>query len=130
MPPIFLATALAAVFVAVEDGDFGAFLGHGLGRGGADARAAAGDDGDLAGQGLFVRLAQLGLFQRPIFHFEHVEFGDGAVFADGFRVGDHLHGVFGDVGGDGGVLGGGADAEHAHAGHQDDARQRIERGSS
>ena len=83
-------------------------------------------DRDLAGQRLFVGLAQLGLFQRPIFHFEHVEVGDAAIFADGFCIGDHLHRVFGDVGGDRGILGGGADAEHAHARHQDDARQGIE----
>ena len=48
------------------------------------------------------------------------------IFADRFGVGDHLDRVLGDVGGDGGVLGGGAEAEQADARHQDHARQRIE----
>ena len=53
-------------------------------------------------------------------------FADAAIFADGLGVGDHGDGILGDVGGDGGVLGGGADAEHAHARHQDHARQGIQ----
>ena len=110
--------------VAVQDGDFRAFLGHRLGGGGADARTAAGDHRHLAGQRLFVGLAQLGLFQRPVFHFEHVEFADAAIFAHRLGIGDDGDGILGDVGGDGGVLGAGADAEHADARHQDDARQR------
>ena len=36
--------------IAVEDGDFRAFPGHGARRSRADARAAAGDHRDLAGQ--------------------------------------------------------------------------------
>ena len=73
-----------------------------------------------------VRLAQLGLFQRPVFDFEHVEFADRLVFADGFGIGDHGDRVLGNVGGDGGILGGSADPEHAHARHQDHARQGIQ----
>ena len=48
------------------------------------------------------------------------------VFADRFGVGDDLDRVLRDVGGDGGVLRGRAEAEQADARHQDHARQRIE----
>jgi hypothetical protein len=70
----------------------------------ADAGTAAGDDGDLARQRLLGRLAELRLFERPIFDIEHVGFGDRLIAADGFGVGDHFDGVLGDVGRDGGVL--------------------------
>ncbi len=112
--------------VEIQDGDFRAFLGKSARRGGADARAAAGDHRHLAGQSLLIGLAQLGLFQRPVFYFEHVEFADAAIFADRFGIADHRDGVLGDVGGDGGILGAAADTEHAHPRHQDDARQRIQ----
>ena len=55
-----------------------------------------------------------------------IGFADGLVGADGFGIGDDLDRVLGDVGGDGRVLGGGAEAEEADARHQHHARQRIE----
>ncbi len=117
---------LGSVRIAVQDRHFRALGGHGPGRRRPDAGTAAGDHRHLPGQHFFVRLAQLGLFQRPIFDFEHVEFADAFVFADRLGVGDHRDGVFGDVGGDGRILGGGAHPEHAHPRHQDHARQRIQ----
>ena len=94
----------------------------------ADARAAAGDDRDLPRQHLLRGLAELGLFQRPIFDIEHVGFGDAAIFAMRFRIGDDVDGVLRDVGGDGRILRRCAKPEQAHARHQHHARQRIEFG--
>ncbi len=122
----FLGDLFRRFAVEIENGDFGTLGGEGFRRGGADARAAAGDNRHLTGQRLFRRLAQLGLFQRPVFDLEHVEFGNALIFADGFGIGDDVNGVFGNVGGDGRILGRGAKAEHADARHQHDARQRIE----
>ena len=84
---------LCGVFVDVEQCDFGAGGGERLGGGGADRAGGAGDDRDLAGERQSLRVAELGLLQRPIFAIEHLGFADGFERADRLRVGDALDGV-------------------------------------
>ncbi len=78
----FLGHGFRRLQIAVQDRDFRALPGHRLRRRRPDAGAAAGDHRHLPRQRFFVRLAQLGLFQRPIFDFEHVVFADAFVLAD------------------------------------------------
>ena len=125
-PPIALAFSFAAVFVHVEQRDFGAGRGECLRGRGADRAARAGDRRDLAGERLFGRAAELGLLERPVFHVEHVGFVDRLEAADRFGVGDGLDRGFGEVGGDARILLRAAEAEQAEPRHQHDARQRIE----
>ena len=118
--------AYAAVLVAVEHGHFRALFGKRFGGRRADARAAAGDDRDLARQRLLGGLAELGLFQRPIFDVELVFLGNRLIAAHAFGGAHRLDRVFGDVGGDGRILRRCAEAEQADARHQHHARVRIE----
>ena len=89
---------------------------------GADRAGRAGDHRDLAGERLLWRRAELGLLERPVFHVEHVGFGDRREAADRLGVGDGLDRGFGEVGGDARVLLAAAEPEQAEAGHQDHAR--------
>ena len=106
-----LGHGLGRFAIQVQYHHFGTLLSKGDGTGRADARTAAGDHGHLTGQRLFRRLAQLGLFQRPIFHIEQIGFGQGGKLSDRFRIGDGGHGIDGNVRGDGRILGRSADAE-------------------
>ena len=75
-PPIALAFAGRAGLVDIEQRDLGAGGGEGLGGGGADGAGGAGDRRDLAGERQFLGGAELRLLERPVFHVEHVGFGD------------------------------------------------------
>ncbi len=110
--------------IHVEQGDFGARRGEGLGGGGADGAGGAGDGGNLAGQRQLDPRPELGLLQRPIFAIEHVGFGDGFEAADRFGVGDAFDPGLGDVGGDEGIPLGAAETEKAKAGDEHHAGQR------
>ena len=114
--------------IAIEHGHLRARARQRFRGGSPDARAAAGDDGHLPRQHLLGRLAELRLFQRPVFHVEHVGFGDRLIAADGFGIRDHFDRVLRDVGRDGGIFRRSAETEQSHARHEDDARQRIEFG--
>ena len=94
---------------------------------GADGAAAAGDDGDLAGERQVFDRAELGLLERPVFHVEHVGLGDRLEAADRFGVGDDVDGAFRHVGGDARVLERAPEAEQPQSRHQHDARQRVDR---
>ena len=112
--------------VHVEQRDLGAGGGERPGGGGADRAGGAGDDGDLAGQRLVRLLAELGLFDRPVFDVEHVGFGDRLEAADRLGVGDGRDRGLGEIGGDAGVLGGAAESVEAEPRHQHDAGQGID----
>ena len=58
--------------VAVEHGDLGALRRERRGGRRADARAAAGDDDDLAREPLLGLLAELGLLERPVLDVEEI----------------------------------------------------------
>ena len=113
-------------FVEIEQRDLRSRRRERLGGRGADDAGGAGDDGDLAGERLLLRGAELGLLERPIFHVEHVGFGDRLEAADRLGVRDDLDRALRDVGCDPGVLLRSPEAEQPEAGHQRDARQRIE----
>ena len=116
VPPISRAIARRRIAIAVEHRDFRACARHRFRRRRTNARTAAGDDGDLSRQRLLRRLAELGLFQRPVFDIEHVGFGDRLIAAHRFGIGDHLDRVLRDVGGDRRVLGRRAQSEQAMPG--------------
>ena len=82
--------------------------------------------GDLARQRLLRGLAELGLFQRPIFDVELVFLRNRFVAAHGFGRAHHLDRVLGDIGGNRRILRRSAEAEQADARHQNHARVRIE----
>ena len=92
----------------------------------ADRAGAAGDQRDLAGERLFDRAAELGLFERPVFHLEQFGLGQRLEPADRFGVGHGRDPAFGEIGGDRGVLGAAPETEQAEPRHQDDARRRVE----
>jgi hypothetical protein len=110
----------------VEHGDRSAVRREGLGSGFADAAAGAGDDRYLTGEGLRHRAFQLGLLQAPVLDVEQVALGQRLEAADRLGVGDHPDGGLGQIGGDGGILGRGADAEQTDAGHEDQPRHGVE----
>ncbi len=112
--------------IDIEQRDLGAGIGKRLGGRRPDRATRAGDDSDLARQRLFRILAELGLFDRPIFGVEHVGFGDRLEAADGFGIGDDLDRSFSELGRDAGVLGGAAEPVKAKARHQHHAGQGIE----
>ena len=112
--------------VAVKQRHLGARRHECLGGRPPDRAAAAGDDGDLASERLFRRAAELGLFQRPIFHVEHLRLRDRLEAADRLGIGDDLGRALREIGGDLGVLLRTSKAEQAEAGHERDARQRVE----
>ena len=127
-PPIALACFARPRQIDIEQRDLGAGRGERLGGGGADRAARAGDrprPGRRAAARL--RLAELGLLDRPVFDVEHVGFGDRLEAADRLGVGDGLRSrprrdrrrsraSFADA----------AEAEQAEPRHQHDAGQRIE----
>ena len=123
-----LGRRLGGRLVEVEHGHRGALRRERLGRGAADAAAGAGDHRHLAGEGLGHRALQLGLLQAPVLDVEQVALGQRLEAADRLRIGDHLDGRLGQVGGDGGILRRGADAEQADARHQHQARHGVELG--
>src|SRR5262249_56503801 len=86
-----------------------------------DRAAAAGDDGDLAGERLLRRGAELGLLERPIFHVEHLGFRDRLEATDRFGIGDDLDRALREIGGDFGVLFRTSEAEQAQARDERDA---------
>ena len=85
-------------------------------------------DGDLSGERQFLRAAELGLFERPVFAIEHVLFADRREAADRFGIGDALDRGFGEIGCDPRVLLRAAEPEQAETRHQDHARRGIEHG--
>ena len=105
------------VAIDIEDGDGGAFGGERLCRGAADG-AGAGDQRHLPGQRLDHRALQLRLLKAPIFEREQIALGERLVAADAFGVGDHAHGVLGEIGGHVGVLRGAPDAEQSEPRHE------------
>ena len=125
-PPIGLGFLLRGFRVDIEQRDLGAGLREGARGRGADGAAGAGDDRDLAGERQLLprcrawpapaanirsrtcRLREIDV-KRPIASASVMPCDRG----------------LGDVGGDRCVLGAGAQAEQAEAGHQHDARQRI-----
>ena len=121
--------APARRFVDVEQRDFGAGRREGFGGGGADRAGRPGDRRDLPGERRFLGGAELCLFERPVFHIEHVGFGNRLEPPDRLRIRDGRDRGFGEIGGDPRVLLGAAEAEQAEARHQHDARQRIEHAS-
>ena len=95
----------------------------------ADARAAAGDDRNLARQHLLRRLAELRLLQRPVFDIEHVGFGDAAGTSPIASASVITSTVFSAMSAAmAASFAARAEAEQADARHQHDARQRIELG--
>ena len=69
--------------------------------------------------------AELGEFQRPIFAIEHVGRRNRGEAPDRLGFGDRLGRGLRQIGGNRRILGGGAEAEQAEAGHQRDARRGI-----
>jgi hypothetical protein len=96
-----------------------------LGRGRADGAGAC-HERHLPGQRLDYGALQLGLLQAPIFELEKVALWQRLVAADAFSVGNHAHGVLGEIGCHVGVLHGAADAEQAKPRHEHHARRRVE----
>ena len=127
-PPTSLAAALAAASSRSSTATAAPSAANALAVGPADAAAGAGHHRHLAGEGLGHRALQLGLLQAPVFDVEQVALGQRLEAADRLGIGDDLDGRLGEVGGDGGILRRGADAEQADARHQHDARHRIELG--
>ena len=80
---------------------------------------------DLSGQRLFRFLAELGLFERPIFHVERLGLADRLEAADRFRTRDGLDRALGEVRRDACVLLAAAQPEQAEARNEHDARQRV-----
>ena len=93
----------------------------------ADGAAGAGDGRDLAGERFLGDCAELCLFERPVFHVEHVGFGNSLEASDRLGIGDGVDGGFGKIGGDARVLARSAEPEQSEAGHEHDPRQWIER---
>ena len=93
-------------------------------RGGqTDARRAAGDQGDPAGQRLGLRSAlELELLEDPVLDGELLGLGHRRVGRDALGAAHHVDGVDVELPGDPGGLLVGAEGEHADAGHQDDGR--------
>ena len=87
----------------VEQRHFGARPAQRARRRKADRTRTAGDDRDLSGQRLIDALAELGLFQRPVFDVEQVSLADRFEPVYCLGIGDCLDVGFGDVGGDAGL---------------------------
>jgi hypothetical protein len=96
--------------------------------GATDSAGRSGDESDLSGEGprLF-RSRELGPLQAPVFDVEQLELADWPIDADRERVADHRRGVRPDVTGDARVLARFPDAGRAQPGHDDDARQPVDR---
>ena len=95
----------------------------------AYARSRAGDQGDFAAElGRRAAFFQLGLFQIPVFDFEQVARGQGAIAAQSLGALHHLHIVFVQLGDDGRVLGAAPGCGQTKVRRQDHARRRIEHG--
>ncbi len=112
--------------VNIEERQFGARGGECFCGGCADRARCSGDRCDLADQRPLLDTAELRLFKRPVFDIESVAFGDGFKTSDRFRIGNRLDGGLGKVGCDTRVPLRTPQPEHPEAGHQHDARQRIE----
>ncbi len=82
----------------------------------------------LPGERLRHRALQLRLFEAPIFQREQIALGQRLVASDGLGVGDHAHGVLGEIGGHGGILRRAPEAEQPDARHEHHARAGIELG--
>ena len=100
--------------VPVGDDHAGAFGREPQGRGATDARSAAGDERDAAGQRLRLRQAgELRLFQRPILDAELLRLGDRRVRRDCLGATHHVDGVDVELAGHPGGLLVRAEGEHA-----------------
>ena len=126
-PPRFFALSAAAPSSRSSRATSAPAAANALAVAPPDGAAGAGDDGDLAGERLFRRGAELRLFERPILHVEHLGFGDRLEAADGLGIRDDLDRALRQVGGDACIFFRSAEAEQAEAGDERDPRQRIER---
>ena len=112
--------------VYVEQRHLGPGMDHRARCGESDGAGAAGHHRDLAGERLFGGLAELGLFERPVFDVEEVGLADRFEPADRLGVGHGLDRRQSEVGGDPGVPGVAAEPENTEPRHQDDPRHRVE----
>ena len=118
---------LCRALVDVEERDFGTCGGERLGRRRPNGAGGAGDDGNLTGERQLPRGTELCLFERPVFHIEHVGFGNRFEAADRFGIGDRFDRAHREIGRHPGVLLGSPEAEYAEPRNERDAGQRIER---
>ena len=115
--------------VPVEDRNGCALFGESFGGGPAEARPTAGDRDDVAVEPPRGRLAELRLFERPVFDVEDVRLRNALEPPDGLRRRRHPRRRFGDVGADRSRGGAAAEGEQADARHQNDAGAGVERGA-
>ena len=95
-----------------------------------DGAGRARHHGHLSGERRRRGLAELGLFERPVFDVEQVLLADAGERPDAFGVGNHLDRGLGEVGGDGGRLRIPARREEAHARREQHARRGVQRGAA
>ena len=120
-----MAAAAAASPSTVEQRDLGARLAHSR----AVARPMAPAPPVTAATwpaAAFLRLAELRLLERPVFHVEEVGLASDSKRPTASAPVTVAIAILGDVGGDRGVLGAASEAEEAEPRHQDHARQRVE----
>ena len=94
----------SGISIDVEQGYFGAGIGKGARRGGANRSAGAGDCCHLTGEGQSFALAEFGQFKRPVFDVEHVGFRNRFEGADCFCAADACGRGLGNIGGDARIL--------------------------
>ncbi len=107
------------ITIDIEQRQFGAGAGHCPGDRKADRAGTPGHDRDLAGERLLDSLAELCLFERPVFDVEHIGLADRVETADRFGIGYRGDRQLGDIGGDPRVASRAAEAEQPQSRHQD-----------
>ena len=80
----------------------------------------------MSGQRLVDALAELGLFQRPVFDVEQIGLANRLEPAYRLGIGDCLDIGFGDVGGDPRIPGAASEPEQPETRHEDHPRHRVE----